>query len=141
MPGYFSSADVQKSWGDFRCAVHVPLSENCGGVVEPLSMGIPVIASDVAGLPEVIIDNVTGKIVRERSPKVLASAILNVLSNIKYWEKTAAEGRRLVATMFDVNRTAGEVFSIYQHILTGAPRPAAFRSEQFVARSAELAAV
>jgi glycosyltransferase involved in cell wall biosynthesis len=141
MPGYFSSTEVQQSWPDFQCAVHVPLSENCGGVVEPLSAGIPVIASDVGGLPEVIIDNITGKIVEGRSPKILAAAIMNVLSNKKYWENTAVEGRRLVATMFDINRTAGEVFSVYQHILTGAPRPAAFRSEQFVARSAELAAV
>ena len=141
MPGYFSSTEVQQSWPDFQCAVHVPFSENCGGVVEPLSAGVPVIASDVGGLPEVVIDHMTGRIVRERSPEVLAAAILDVLSNLKYWEKTAAEGRRLVATMFDVNRTGGEIFSIYQHILAGAPRPAAFSSEQFVARSAELAAV
>jgi hypothetical protein len=43
--------------------------------------------------------------------------------------------------MFDVNRTAGEVLSIYRHILAGAARPASFSSEGFVARSVELATI
>ena len=64
----------------FDRAVHVPRSENCGGVVEPFSAGVPVIAAAVGGLPEVVIDNVTGRIVRDRSPKVLAQNISQILA-------------------------------------------------------------
>ncbi len=141
MPGYFSSDEVRQSWPDFDCAVHIPHSENCGGVVEPFSAGVPVIAAAVGGLPEVVINNVTGRIVRDRSPEVLAQNIGEVLSNISHWQELAASGRRLVERMFDIERTAGEVLSIYQHIVTGSPRPKPFDSERFITQAAELTAV
>src|SRR5579862_630893 len=60
MPGELPFADVQQCWADFDCAIHVPVSENCGGVVEPLLAGVPTIAGDVGGLPEVVMHGVTG---------------------------------------------------------------------------------
>ena len=39
MPGFLTGRDVSSTWPDFDCAVHVPTSENCGGVVEPLMAG------------------------------------------------------------------------------------------------------
>ncbi len=139
MPGYFSAGEVQQSWPDFDCAVHIPHSENCGGVVEPFSAGVPVIAAAVGGLPEVVIDNVTGRIVRDRSPKVLARNIGQVLADLRHWRRLAANGRCLVEQMFDIDRTAGEVLSIYKHIATGSPRPEPFDGELFITRAADLA--
>jgi len=141
MPGYFSADEVLRCWPDFDCAVHVPHSENCGGVVEPLSAGVPVIASEVGGLPEVIIDDVTGKIVHERRPEVLAETIRQVLSDPRHWREVAVRGRRLVQRMFDVERTAREVLSVYKHLVTGSPRPEPFNSELFLTTAAETAAV
>ncbi len=126
LPGYFTPSEVSRSWPDFDCAVHVPLSENCGGVAEPLMAGVPTIASHVGGLPEVIIDNVTGHLVPARDPAALAIAILEVLADPLRARKLAANGRRLVQRMFDIRRTATEVFTVYRHLLTGAPRPSDF---------------
>ena len=141
MPGYFSADEVRQSWPDFDCAVHVPHSENCGGVVEPFSAGVPVIAAAVGGLPEVVIDNVTGRIVRDRSPEVLAQNIGQVLADLDHWRELAARGRQLVERMFDVDRTAGEVLSIYKHIADGSPRPEPFDSDLFLTQAAEVSAV
>jgi glycosyltransferase involved in cell wall biosynthesis len=126
MPGYLSPEEVWQSWSDFDCAVHVPLSENCGGVVEPLFAGVPVIAGRVGGLPEVVFDGVTGSLVPVGNPTVLAAAILNVLSDLGRWRKIASNGQQLVRSMFDVNRTGREVVQIYQHIMCGTSRPANF---------------
>jgi glycosyltransferase involved in cell wall biosynthesis len=141
MPGYLSGEAVRQSWPDFDCAVHVPHSENCGGVVEPLSAGVPVIAAAVGGLPEVVIDNITGRIVRDRSAEVLAQNIGQVLEDIEHWRELAARGRCLVERMFDVDRTAEEVLTIYRCISAGSPRPESFDSRLFVTQAAELAAV
>jgi glycosyltransferase involved in cell wall biosynthesis len=126
LPGYFAPSEVAQSWPDFDCAVHVPLSENCGGVVEPLMAGIPTIASKVGGLPEIIIENVTGRLVPPREPAALALAVLEVLADPLRARRLAANGRRLAQRMFDVRRTASEIFGIYRHLLTGAPRPTDF---------------
>lgn len=126
MPGHFDSAEVHESWPDFDCAVHVPISENCGGVVEPLMAGVPTVAGLVGGLPEVVIEGVTGATVPVHDPSAIASAVLKILNNPEPYRRMAATGQRLVMSMFDVERTAREVAQIYRHILHGAARPAAF---------------
>ena len=129
LPGPLSPGDVLTAWKEFDCAVHVPLSENCGGVVEPLLAGIPVIAGRVGGLPEVVIDGVTGVTVPIRNPRALAAAILEVLDRPAIHRARAALGSELVSRMFSVRRTAAEVKHIYEHVLGVTAGPAQFDSE------------
>ncbi len=135
MPGYFNPADVRRSWADFDCAIHVPLSENCGGIVEPLMAGVPTIAGWVGGLPEVVMDGLTGKTVPIRKPRVLAEAILSVLDNLEENRRLSSAGQSLVRTMFDIRRTSGEVHAIYQRLVDGSsPRPPTFDPIAFLGR-------
>jgi len=121
------------AWTDFELAVHVPLSENCGGVIEPLNAGVPVIASAVGGLPEVIVNQRTGFLVPPRRPDVLAQTIVQALNQQEKCRIMSALGKQLVDTMFDVERTAREVFDIYRHLLEpGYPVPSSFHSDQFL---------
>ncbi|HEY3296723.1 MAG TPA: glycosyltransferase family 4 protein [bacterium] len=105
------------AWRGFDLAVHVPISENCGGVIEPLLAGIPVIASRVGGLPEVIVNEKTGWLVPPRDPQALAAAISRAIADPLTGQTLAARGRNLVRAMFNVQRTGREVFEIYRHIL------------------------
>lgn len=133
MPGFCPPQNVPEIWPDFDCAVHVPLSENCGGVVEPLAAGVPTIAGLVGGLPEVVIDNITGKTVPIRKPNVLADAILEVLDDLPRYRGFAVTGQNLVRNMFSAERTASEVSDVYDYILghsTVPPMP--FDSRAFV---------
>lgn len=132
MPGKFNSEEVAHSWPDFDCAVHVPFSENCGGVTEPLLCEVPTIASEVGGLPEVIHKEATGQLVPARNPKLLANAILNVLRNPRDYKCMAQRGRRLVKTMFEPKRCANEIVSIYRHVLFKDARPSEFDARHFV---------
>lgn len=132
MPGKFDAAEVGLSWPDFDCAVHVPLSENCGGVVEPLLSGVPTIAGDVGGLPEVVQPGKTGKLVPIRRPDLLAKAVLDVLDNYDSYKHMADLGRELVSVMFNAERCASEVACIYRHILFGERRPPEFQPQHFM---------
>jgi len=132
MPGKFSADEVALSWPDFDCAVHVPLSENCGGVVEPLLAGVPTIAGQVGGLPEVVHEGLTGKLAPIRHPDLLAKAILEVLEKRHQYKSMAERGCQLVAAMFDPERCGDEVLGIYRHILSNDTRPSDFSSAQFL---------
>lgn len=132
MPGKLTSQEVAWSWPDFDCAVHVPLSENCGGVVEPLLSGVPTIAGDVGGLPEVVQSGLTGEVVPIRRPKLLAHAILNVFDRYDDSRRMAARGMHLANVMFDPERCNHEVLSIYRHLLFNQPRPKDFSSTEFL---------
>jgi len=131
-PGKFSSKEVGLSWPDFDCALHVPLSENCGGVVEPLLSGVPTVAGDIGGLPEIVMPGLTGKLVPIRRPDLLAEDVLSVLSNYKEHRRMALRGRELISVAFDPKRCADEIQQIYRHILFNEPRPDEFSTKQFV---------
>lgn len=133
MPGHLASEEVSAAWHEFDLAVHVPSSENCGGVVEPLQAGVPVIAARVGGLPEVVFDGVTGQLVSPGDVEALATAISGALNQLERRREEAVRGAALVTTMFDVARTAKEVAGIYDHVTRGAPRPPHFDSRAFVA--------
>lgn len=131
--GYLPPAQIASAWADFDVAVHVPLSENCGGVLEPLLAGIPTIAAHVGGLPELVVEGVTGKTAPTRNPVALAAAINEVLSDLPRYRALAQTGRRLVRTMFDVSRTAAEIQAIYRYLLDSSrERPAEFDSTGFI---------
>jgi glycosyltransferase involved in cell wall biosynthesis len=105
-------------------------------VVEPLQAGVPVIAARVGGLPEVVMEGVTGQLVSPGDVNGLAEAISNALKQIDVMRQSAARGAALVSTMFDAARTAQEVAEVYAHVLTGSTRPLAFDSRVFLADKA-----
>jgi glycosyltransferase involved in cell wall biosynthesis len=49
-------------------------------LAEAMAVGTPVVASKVDGLPEVVEDGVTGRLVPPGEPDVLAAAVLEVLA-------------------------------------------------------------
>lgn len=54
--------------------------ESAGTVLaEAMAVGTPVVATDVGGLPEVVLDGVTGRLVEPGSPAALAGAVAEVL--------------------------------------------------------------
>jgi glycosyltransferase involved in cell wall biosynthesis len=138
MPGKIDTDEVAMCWPDFDCAIHVPLSENCGGVVEPLLAGVPTIAGAVGGLPEVVQESVTGTLVPTNDPRLLAIAVIDVLDHIDEYKGMAQRGRHLVSSMFDPERCSHEVLSIYRHILLNETAPDSFDSRRFLDTGPEL---
>jgi glycosyltransferase involved in cell wall biosynthesis len=130
---------VPRLWPDFDCAVHVPISENCGGVIEPLVAGVPTIASRVGGLPEVVLDGLTGWTVPPQAPRELATTIGEVLADPIEAAQRTRRGGDLVRVMFDVARTGHEIADIYAHVLDPrSPAPAAFDARATVQQQAVL---
>jgi glycosyltransferase involved in cell wall biosynthesis len=122
MPGFLPSEDVASLWPEFDLVVHAPLSENCGGIHEAMIAGTPVLVSRVGGLPELVIDGVTGRCVNSRSPEALRDAIVSAVRDPSGSRRMAAAGLERVRTLFDVGRTALEILAVYQKLL-GSPRP------------------
>lgn len=138
LPGFLPHAQVRDSWGDFDLVLHVPLSENCSGsVVEAMLTEVPVMVAPVGGLPEFVLDGVTGSIVPDVKPPVLARFLLDRLDQFDALRSLAPQGRQVAREMFDFRRTAAEIHAIYRHVLDpSCPRP----SEHTPDRAAERVA-
>jgi glycosyltransferase involved in cell wall biosynthesis len=113
-------SDVPALYPDLDLAVVPSHSENLGGAVEPLLSGVPIIATKVGGLPDLVQEGVSGRLVPPRNPQAIAEAILAALQNRAETQRLAVAGHKMTRHLFDVERTAAEVAQIYTALLDSA---------------------
>lgn len=89
-------------------------------LLEALSMGCPVVASQVNGVPELIEDRKTGRLVPARDPQALAVAIRDVLSDPAAASRMGAAGRIVVREQFTADRMVANTTAIFDAALQDA---------------------
>jgi glycosyltransferase involved in cell wall biosynthesis len=85
-------------------------------VLEAMVAGVPVVASRVSSLPELVADGETGVLVAPDDPDVLAEAIDRVLASP---EPFRAAGARRARERFSVARMADATLALYESITAG----------------------
>ena len=71
LPAYLAAADI---------FVHTPVREGLGvAVLEAMAAGLPVVASRVGGIPDLITDGETGLLISIQDPSALRSALLQCI--------------------------------------------------------------
>ena len=61
--------------------------------IEALAAGRPIVGSDVGGIPELVIDGVTGRLVPSGDVRCLADALVDILTDPAAAERMASAGR------------------------------------------------
>jgi glycosyltransferase involved in cell wall biosynthesis len=124
VPGLFQKADlfimpsVIHSSGDRD---GIPLV-----IMESLLHRVPVAATNVSGIPELIKDGLTGRLVPEKNPSALAAAMEDLLLNRSRALQLAENGRDLILRQFDPDtnyRLVRDLFVRYHALCPpGGPR-------------------
>jgi len=83
-------------------------------IMEALSHCLPVVATNISGIPEVIEDGVTGRLAPQRDPAALAAAIKDMAADRKKAVAMAAAGRKRVLAMFDPDKNSRTLFELYR---------------------------
>jgi len=94
--------------------VHPARWEGFGlGVLEAMLAGLPVVASNVSSLPELVVDGETGYLVRPDDPSALALGVARALER----PELGAAGRDRARREFSVARMADRTAALYDAIL------------------------
>ena len=95
------------------------LQESFGlSALEAMACGVPVVASNVGGLPEVITDGVSGFLHRPDDVEGMAHSAIVLLSDSAAHERLAAEGTRIAVERFSANRIVPQYEALYERTLT-----------------------
>jgi len=86
-------------------------------VLEGMDAGLPVVASDVGGIPEVITDGLNGLLVPPDRPDLLAEKLDGLLSEESIGRAMVQAGKELVQTKFNLESQTAKLVDMYEEIL------------------------
>jgi glycosyltransferase involved in cell wall biosynthesis len=110
--------DVRRMISAFDLMALPSLNEAVGIVlIEAQAEGVPVVATNVGGIPEIIKDQETGILVDPASPEELARAINSLLGDDNKRAAMALAGREWVKGRFEARAMADEVSALYTELL------------------------
>ena len=92
-------------------------------IIEALSQGMPVVATNVSGIGEIVLHNKTGMLIEPYDPRALADAIRTLATKPEQAMALAEEGKRLVRRMFDPQTNIRALYTLYVERVNAMRRP------------------
>jgi glycosyltransferase involved in cell wall biosynthesis len=83
-------------------------------LIEAMAMEVPVISTNVSGIPELIKNKQTGLAVQEKDVESLAHAIEQLMENKNFREELGKNGRKKVIEEFNIKRNVMELIKIFK---------------------------
>ncbi|MDE1147195.1 MAG: glycosyltransferase [Azospirillaceae bacterium] len=86
-------------------------------MLEAAATGVPVIASRIGGIPEVIVEGQTGLLAPERAPEALARCMATLLDDGDLRHRMGAQARAHIDAHFDIHRQTALLEDLYDEAL------------------------
>jgi colanic acid/amylovoran biosynthesis glycosyltransferase len=109
--GFLSQTELHDLYAKAHLFVHpseLPPDSNQEGVpnsmLEAMATGLPVVATNHGGIPEAVVDGVSGFLVPERDDNRLADAMVKLASQPDLWLRFSAAASKRVANEFEQRR-------------------------------------
>jgi len=85
-------------------------------ILEAMAYGLPVVSTNVDGIPEAVDDGITGLLAPPRDPTALSGAILRVLSHPNEGRQCGRAGRDKVMRDFSLERMIARIVDVYRKV-------------------------
>lgn len=84
-------------------------------IIEAMQAGLPIIATNVGGNPELIKNNISGLIARSRNPNSLAKNIKKLLETKKFREKLGLKAQEISQKEFNLEKMINKTREVYNN--------------------------
>jgi glycosyltransferase involved in cell wall biosynthesis len=86
-------------------------------IAEAMACGVPVVAPNIGGIPEIIKDESVGRTVSDRSPESFINAIAELTGNPEHYSDISRNARVWVQKAFSLDRMLEEIAVLYKGLL------------------------
>jgi colanic acid/amylovoran biosynthesis glycosyltransferase len=129
MTGFLPHAEVQALFGRSHLLVQASLTDASGDkegipgvLMEGMASGLPAISTIHAGIPELVQDGISGRLVPEGDSDALARAIVDVVRTPDQWPQWGGQGRGQVERLHNVELQARRLEDMYDELLVAESR-------------------
>lgn len=88
---------------------------------ESMALNVPVVSSNIGGVPEVVFDGLTGYMVKPGSSDQLAEAILKLWSDQEAYQRMGVQARKLITEQFDKHTQFDRFLAYFQNLIQEMP--------------------
>lgn len=85
-------------------------------IMEAMAAGLPVVATRIGGIPEMVDENASGFLVPESDPTALASAIEQLLADPERAKSLGERGRAIAAGKFSIEKNVRALGSLFRQV-------------------------
>ncbi len=111
-------ADILSLHKAFDVFVMSSVTEGLGtSLLDAMACGKPVVATNVGGIPEVVVDGETGLLVPPRDPAAMAAALVRLLADRGLREQMGAAGLGRVRARFSAETMVKNTLKVYQQVV------------------------
>ncbi len=115
--GMIGRGELKQEMGGASLLMLPTLEDNCPMVVlEAMAAGVPVIASKVGGIPDLIEDGISGLLCTPARPKEFAAALARILDDPRYRKEMAGRAAHEATVKFHPLLIAKKHMEIYSEI-------------------------
>jgi glycosyltransferase involved in cell wall biosynthesis len=116
--------DVPELLSEIAMIVHPAQQEPYGRVLlEAAACGVPVVATNVGGTAEIVLDGLTGRLVPPRNPEALANAVIGLATNRSMMQSMGLAARERAMSEFDIARSVQRLVDCWHTILRTTAQP------------------
>jgi len=86
-------------------------------LIEAMELGLPIVASNVGGIPDVVVDGVSGLLVPEKDPTALAEAFKRLAADPKLVQTLLAGSRKRIQECFTWDGIIERQIAVYNKVI------------------------
>jgi colanic acid/amylovoran biosynthesis glycosyltransferase len=86
-------------------------------LMEAMACGVPAVSTNLVGIPDLIVDGKTGRLVEPNDAIQLADALQDILKNPADGARMGAAGRQVILQKFEISQALAPLIQQFQHQL------------------------
>ncbi|MFY8350754.1 glycosyltransferase [Pseudoalteromonas sp. SSM20] len=83
-------------------------------IMEAMACGLPIVASNVSGIPELVEDGVSGLLCETQNPQSIADKLLELCNDDAKRRGMGIQGRKIVLEEFDLQKNANKLAKLFE---------------------------